>query len=78
MCSDQLSNVNDYKQWYNNKSGEQMTYFMNIVLFNVNKIILEMIHPAANHCCIYVDPTFFNFVSGMQLWYQQIITYHAN
>ena len=44
-----------------------MTHLMNIVLLNKNEISLEMIHLSDNHCCRYVDPTFFTVFSEMQL-----------
>ena len=39
---------------------------MNIELLNKNEMKLEIIHLSSNHCCRYVDPTFFNVLSGMQ------------
>ena len=50
----------------NNKYEEEMIYLKNIDLLNINKIILEMIHLAENHCCIYVDTPFFTILSEMQ------------
>ena len=47
----QIINVNDYKQRYNNRTDEQITYLMIMKLLNRNEIILEIIHLTTNHFC---------------------------
>ena len=61
MSYNQLINGNDYKQWYNKKSDEQITYLIHIYLLNINEIILEMIHLAVNNCYRSVDSMFHCF-----------------
>ena len=41
MSSGQLSNGDDYRQWNNTISDEQMTYLMNIELLNKNEMKIK-------------------------------------